>query len=279
LRRLARGYSIHLRNGLRIRQNDDSCIGICQNTYPFRPFVRHEYFLHECSRWAVFDRFETWAISYLGMRRFQANDRTMLMGLLTDVVRSGVFGDHLLAATRRTLYEHRIIIPGRRRLSELAGEAATTVERHALEVIEREIPAATRAQWSAALSQSIGDTHCEFSENPSFFALRTSLKKQELSPRAADTAVRLPDDIFEEKSGQLHGNLTTPKGLLAKSVVVLGATLGWIWMAIAGGGGLSMLIRQGPWPLTNGWFAASSCHERKNPQSDSQTSECSARPY
>jgi len=141
------------------------------------------------------------------------------MGLLTDVVRSGVFGDHLLAATRRTLYEHRIIIPGRRRLSELAGEAATTVERHALEVIEREIPAATRAQWSAALSQSIGDTHCEFSENPSFFALRTSLKKQELSPRAADTAVRLPDDIFEEKSGQLQGNLTTPKGFLAKSVV------------------------------------------------------------
>jgi hypothetical protein len=166
-----------LRNGLRIRQNDDSCIGICQNAYPFGPFVRHEYFLHECSRWAVFDRFETWAISDLGMRRFQANDRTMLMGLLTDVVRSGVFGDHLLAATRRTLYEHRIIIPGRRRLSELAGEAATTVERHALEVIEREIPAATRAQWSAALSQSIGDTHCEFSEKLSFFALRTSLKK------------------------------------------------------------------------------------------------------
>ena len=108
------------------------------------------------------------------------------MGLLTDMVCSGVFGDHLLAATRRTLYEHRIIIPGRRRLSELAGEAATTVERHALEVIEREIPAATRAQWSAALSQSIGDTHCEFSEKLSFFDLRTSLKKQELSPRAAD---------------------------------------------------------------------------------------------
>jgi uncharacterized protein DUF4158 len=82
---------------------------------------------------------QTWAIAYLGMRRFQASDGAMLMGLLTDVVRSGVFGDHLLAATRRILYEHRIIIPGRRRLSELAGEAATTVERHALEIIEREI--------------------------------------------------------------------------------------------------------------------------------------------
>jgi hypothetical protein len=43
-----------------------------------------------------------------------------------------------------------------------------------------------------------------------------------------------------------------------KALSVLGATLGWIWMAIAGGGGLSMLIRQGPWPLTNGWFALAS---------------------
>lgn len=29
---------------------------------------------------------------------------------------------------------------------------------------------------------------------------------------------------------------------------------GWIW-AIAAGGGLLLLIRLGPWPLTNGWFA------------------------
>ena len=66
------------------------------------------------------------------------------MGPLTDVVRSGVSGDHLLAATRRILYEHRIVIPGRRRLSELAGNAATAVERDALEVIERDIPMAQR---------------------------------------------------------------------------------------------------------------------------------------
>ena len=68
---------------------------------------------------------QTWAISHLGMRRFQASDGTMLMRLLTDVVRSGVFGDHLLAATRRILYEHRIIIAGRRRLSEVAGSISS----------------------------------------------------------------------------------------------------------------------------------------------------------
>src|ERR1017187_253322 len=87
---------------------------------------------------------QTWAISYLGMRRFQASDGETLMGPLTDVVRSGVSGDHLLAATRRILYEHRIVIPGRRRLSELAGNAATAVERDALEVIERDIPMSQR---------------------------------------------------------------------------------------------------------------------------------------
>lgn len=29
----------------------------------------------------------------------------------------------------------------------------------------------------------------------------------------------------------------------------------WGWTLIAGGGGLGLLILQGPWPPTNGWFA------------------------
>ena len=34
--------------------------------------------------------------------------------------------------------------------------------------------------------------------------------------------------------------------------------LAWIWTAMAGVGGLLLLIRLGPWPLTNGWFALAS---------------------
>ncbi|MGB8907386.1 MAG: hypothetical protein WCC84_01420 [Candidatus Cybelea sp.] len=30
---------------------------------------------------------------------------------------------------------------------------------------------------------------------------------------------------------------------------------GLIWAIVAGGGGLLLLVRVGPWPLTNGWFA------------------------
>jgi hypothetical protein len=30
---------------------------------------------------------------------------------------------------------------------------------------------------------------------------------------------------------------------------------GWAWFLVAGIGGLALLIHQGPWPITNGWFA------------------------
>lgn len=67
---------------------------------------------------------QAWAISYLGMRRIQASDAATLIAPLTDVVRSGVFGDHLLASTRRILYEHHVVIPGRRRLADVSSFSA-----------------------------------------------------------------------------------------------------------------------------------------------------------
>ena len=36
---------------------------------------------------------------------------------------------------------------------------------------------------------------------------------------------------------------------------VLGSLIAWAWTIVAGGGGLGLLFRQGPWPPTNGWFA------------------------
>jgi hypothetical protein len=109
---------------------------------------------------------QTWAISYLGMRRLQASDGMMLMGLLTDVVRSGVFGDHLLATTRRILYEHRIIIPGRRRFSELAGEAATTVERPALSQSTLSNCFLSSVAWTKHYDDHAGHGNCCADEVP-----------------------------------------------------------------------------------------------------------------
>ena len=51
MRRLARGYSIHLRSrAALIRRNDDFGIGMRRKTYPFGPFVRYEHFLRESCR-------------------------------------------------------------------------------------------------------------------------------------------------------------------------------------------------------------------------------------
>jgi len=41
-------------------------------------------------------------------------------------------------------------------------------------------------------------------------------------------------------------------------VTMLGQFAGWMWGAMAGGGGLWLLFTRGPWPLTNGWFALAS---------------------
>jgi hypothetical protein len=35
----------------------------------------------------------------------------------------------------------------------------------------------------------------------------------------------------------------------------LGSLIAWAWTVVAGGGGLGLLITEGPWPPTNGWFA------------------------
>jgi hypothetical protein len=42
---------------------------------------------------------------------------------------------------------------------------------------------------------------------------------------------------------------------LRNAVPRIAFVAGWIWAIVAGGGGLLLLIRLGPWPLTNGWFA------------------------
>jgi len=39
------------------------------------------------------------------------------------------------------------------------------------------------------------------------------------------------------------------------TVAALGLIAAWAWAAVAGGGGLLLLVEKGPLPLTNGWFA------------------------
>ncbi len=49
-----------------------------------------------------------------------------------------------------------------------------------------------------------------------------------------------------------------PEHLLRRLGAVAVKIAAWGWLLVAGGGGLGLLILQGPWPPTNGWFAMSS---------------------
>jgi hypothetical protein len=42
---------------------------------------------------------------------------------------------------------------------------------------------------------------------------------------------------------------------MQKVLSVTAWLVGWGWALIAGGGGFLLLLHEGPWPLTNGWFA------------------------
>jgi hypothetical protein len=66
------------------------------------------------------------------MIRFEATDVNRLLPALCDVVRAGVSGDHLVAATRKLLYENRFVIPGSRRLSNLVQATVASVEHETL---------------------------------------------------------------------------------------------------------------------------------------------------
>lgn len=43
--------------------------------------------------------------------------------------------------------------------------------------------------------------------------------------------------------------------ILGKVGFAVAWLMGWAWALLAGVGGLVLLIHEGPWPLTNGWFA------------------------
>ena len=42
---------------------------------------------------------------------------------------------------------------------------------------------------------------------------------------------------------------------MQKTLSVIAWLVGWGWALIAGVGGVLLLVHEGPWPITNGWFA------------------------
>jgi hypothetical protein len=50
-------------------------------------------------------------------------------------------------------------------------------------------------------------------------------------------------------------NVTRKTITVSKVGAVLGWLSAWAWTIVAGGGGFGLLVIQGPWKLTHGWFA------------------------
>ncbi len=46
-----------------------------------------------------------------------------------------------------------------------------------------------------------------------------------------------------------------PRHPSRRALCFCGEIVAWGWTVIAGGGGFGLLVLQGPWPPTNGWFA------------------------
>src|SRR5690242_2763353 len=42
---------------------------------------------------------------------------------------------------------------------------------------------------------------------------------------------------------------------MQKALFVIAWLVAWGWALIAGVGGFLLLVHEGPWPITNGWFA------------------------
>jgi hypothetical protein len=46
-----------------------------------------------------------------------------------------------------------------------------------------------------------------------------------------------------------------PPTLLNRIGILFAQAVAWIWGLVLSIGGLALLIHEGPWPITNGWFA------------------------
>lgn len=86
------------------------------------------------------------------MSRFEPTDTDMLLLSLCDAARAGVRGPHVMAMTRKPLYERRYVIQGTRRLSNFMHSAVSRVEHDTVSRTERSIPVLIRNRWFNALS-------------------------------------------------------------------------------------------------------------------------------
>jgi len=113
---------------------------------------------------------QQWARDYLGLRELDPAAEAALVGLLALQAADAAHADELVTSACRWLYDHRILIPGQRRVQDWARDAFAVIEAGVRSAIASEVfPAAVRRCRESAHSQhpTAGCSHLEWIKTPS----------------------------------------------------------------------------------------------------------------
>jgi TnpA family transposase len=94
---------------------------------------------------------QLWAARVLKLQPLAERQQRVLLTVLRREAQKGGTSEDLLSYSRRWLYEHRVLIPGERRLRDLVRTAMAQAEEALWTALGKEIPTAVRQQWEAAM--------------------------------------------------------------------------------------------------------------------------------
>jgi hypothetical protein len=98
----------------------------------------------------LFDQ-QLWAARVLGFQPLAERQQRVLLTLLRRETQKAGTIEELILCSRRWLYEHRVLIPGERRVRDLVRMAMAQAEEALWAALGKEVPAAVRAQWEATV--------------------------------------------------------------------------------------------------------------------------------
>jgi hypothetical protein len=113
---------------------------------------------------------QQWARNYLGLRDLDAAAEADLVAMLALHAAEAAHADDLVTSACHWLYDHRILIPGQRRVQDWARDAFATIEANIRSAIASEVtPAALRRCRESAYSQRPDGafSHLEWIKTPS----------------------------------------------------------------------------------------------------------------
>ena len=112
---------------------------------------------------------QLWAKTCLGLRKYEANDQAELAAAMHVQANDAAHPDELVQAANQWFFARRVLIPGRRRLQDLARDAFAAIERKIHDCVTAAVPPPKLAQLTREtyLPRTGSDmTHLEWLKTP-----------------------------------------------------------------------------------------------------------------